>query len=298
MQEWILVKELNEKVSHLEEAAKVLKEDAVAKEEAVLKLEGQLENLKKDRIKDQRKVSALKLELEVEKKRCEYLEMTLRRSSQSVQPRSMEELFPKSDNVESQANTKSESDGDKPETDDSVKMEYTEVGSSSGGSKTVKLEQPDGSRKRSVSTLNKEELLSSRVNQHEISLTMIASGVSRLLQDENTPSTMLGALRALKQCATMKDEEGGGSPLKFFKFEQEYFEYENEKKIEEKEEDSSLGGFEEYINILAEDDQGGNALLSSSPLWTTDDNDTVSTPLRAHEEVKEEESRKKSHKSS
>ena len=298
MQEWILVKELNEKVSHLEEAAKVLKEDAVAKEEAVVKLEGQLENLKKDRIKDQRKVSALKLELEVEKKRCEYLEMHLRRSSQNVQPRSTEELFPKSDNVESQANTKLESDGDKPERDDSVKMEYTEVGSSSGGSKTVKLEQPDESRKRSGSTLNKEELLTSRVNQHEISLTMIASGVSRLLQDENTPSTMLGALRVLKQCATMKYDEGGGSPLKFFKFEQEYFEYEDEKKIEEKEDDSILEGFEEYINILAEDDQGGNALLSSSPLWTTDDNDTVSTPLRAHEEVKEEESRKKSHKSS
>ena len=86
MQEWILVKELNEKVSHLEEAAKVLKEDAVAKEEAVVKLEGQLEILKKDRLEDQRKVLALKLELEEEKKRCKDLEMTLRRSSQSVQP--------------------------------------------------------------------------------------------------------------------------------------------------------------------------------------------------------------------
>ena len=87
--------------------------------------------------------------------------------------------------------------------------------------------------------------------------------------------------------------------MKFFKFEQEYFEYEDEKKIEEKEDDSSLGGFQEYINILAEGDQGGNALSSSSSLWTIDDNDTVSVPLRAQEEVKGgEDGTKKGDKSS
>ena len=64
---------------------------------------------------------------------------------------------------------------------------------------------------------------------------MMQSGISKLLQDGKTPTTMLGALEALKYCADFCREDGTDAeiPTKHYKFggkmkqepKQEYFEY-------------------------------------------------------------------------
>ena len=76
MHEWMLVKELNAKldkengkVSDLEDALKLLKEDVLAKNVTVSNLEGAVEVLKNDSLQYQKTISALESELEEEKKK-------------------------------------------------------------------------------------------------------------------------------------------------------------------------------------------------------------------------------------
>ena len=89
MQEWMLVKELNAKldkengkVSDLEDALKLLKEDVLAKNVTVSNLEGAVEVLKNDSLQYQKTISALESELEEEKKKCQDLEKDLTNQGQ------------------------------------------------------------------------------------------------------------------------------------------------------------------------------------------------------------------------
>ena len=91
----MLVKDLNdkldkenEKVSDLEDALKLLKEDVLTKNETVSNLEGAMEVLKSENLQHQEKISALELELKEEKKKCQDLSKDLRSQGQckSVSP--------------------------------------------------------------------------------------------------------------------------------------------------------------------------------------------------------------------
>ena len=77
----------------------------------------------------------------------------------------------------------------------------------------------------------RENLLICYQKKHKISLTIIESGLSQLIEDDDTPVTMVGALKALKQytksTAEDKDLQPTGQKFreKIPKVEkQEYFE--------------------------------------------------------------------------
>lgn len=212
MEEWVLVKDLNdkldkenEKVSDLEDALKLLKEDVLTKNETVSNLEGATEVLKSENLQHQKKISALELELKEEKKKCEDLSNDLR--SQGQCDSSLEESVNPLDEVEDQPDNNTQDK--EASVDEPIKVEVTDEGSTSSGrargvESSARLR---GSRKRSHSSFSKEEMLRSQLNKHEISLTMIQSGLSKLLQDGETPTTMLGPLKALEHCAAFREDE-------------------------------------------------------------------------------------------
>ena len=83
-------------------------------------------------------------------------------------------------------------------------------------------------RKRQAS----ENLLVSQRKSHEMFCRIIERGLSQLIEDEDTPATMLGSLRALKQYTTSSFEDTEPSQAKRTKSQnklkvqkQEYFEY-------------------------------------------------------------------------
>ena len=138
---------------------------------------------------------------------------------------SLEESDFQLDNIEDQHDNSTEDE--ETTVDESIKVEYSEA-SCSGN---VKQE----TRKRRNPFKSKEAVLMSQLNQHEINLTMIQSGISKLLEDQKTPTTMLGQLKALKHCASFsrQNDDDFEIPKKHYKFEsgikqepkQEYFEY-------------------------------------------------------------------------
>ena len=235
MQDWALIKELNDKldkenkkVSNLEDSLKLLKEEVLTKNETVSRLE---ELRRNERPEEQKKASALELQLEEEKKKCKKLERDLMRQQQGNC--FLEESMFESDKVEDQHDRNSHDE--ETTIEESIKVEVTEASNASGrarGSSKLTREK----RKRSPSIKSKEEALTSQLNQHEISLTMIRCGISKLLQDGKTPITMSGPLKALKHCATFscEDEKYVETPTKRCKVgtetkqepKEEYFEYE------------------------------------------------------------------------
>ena len=88
-------------------------------------------------------------------------------------------------------------------------------------------------RKRQAS----ENLLVSQRKNHEMFCKIIESGLSQLIEDEDTPTTMLGSLRALKQYTTSSSEDAEPPQAKRMKLQnipkvqkQEYFEYDEIKR--------------------------------------------------------------------
>ena len=88
-------------------------------------------------------------------------------------------------------------------------------------------------RKRQAS----ENLLVSQRKSHEMFCKIIESGLSQLIEDEDTPTTMLGSLRALKQYTTSSSEDAEPPQAKRMKLQnipkvqkQEYFEYDEIKR--------------------------------------------------------------------
>ena len=88
-------------------------------------------------------------------------------------------------------------------------------------------------RKRQAS----ENLLVSQRKSHEMFCKIIESGLSQLIEDEDTPATMLGSLRALKQYTTSSSEDAEPPQAKRMKLQnipkvqkQEYFEYDEIKR--------------------------------------------------------------------
>ena len=94
-------------------------------------------------------------------------------------------------------------------------------------------------RKRRASE-RREDLLISQQKQHKMSLKIVESGLSQLIEDEDTPMTMLGSLKALKDCTRFLAEDKDLQPQrkrnKLLKIKkepkQEYFECNNETKSE------------------------------------------------------------------
>ena len=77
-----------------------------------------------------------------------------------------------------------------------------------------------------------ENLLVSQRKSHEMFCRIIERGLSQLIEDEDTPATMLGSLRALKQYTTSSSEYTEPPQAKRTKSQnkpkvqkQEYFEY-------------------------------------------------------------------------
>ena len=66
--------------------------------------------------------------------------------------------------------------------------------------------QKSRSQKRKTSE-RREDLLISQQKQQEMLLTTIGCGLSRLIEDEETPATMLGSLKALKHFTTFSTED-------------------------------------------------------------------------------------------
>ena len=80
--------------------------------------------------------------------------------------------------------------------------------------------------------MTSENLLISQQKQQKMFLTMIDSGLSQLIQDEETPETMRGPLKVLKHYTKFEDKDAT-PPKKIIKVEkqdQEYFEYDDTKK--------------------------------------------------------------------
>ena len=280
MQEWMLVKELNdkldkenEKVSDLEDAAKLLKEEVLTKNETVSNLERAVGDLKNESLEYQKKISALELELSEEKKKSEDLAKDLR--SQGQGDSSLEESVSPLDEVEQEKNIPEK----ETVVDELIKVEVSEGSSSSG-----RARGGDGSsaktRKRSHLSHSKEEMLRSQLNQREISLTMIQSGLSRLLRDGETPTTMLGPLKALKHCAAFREDETdfripskrskGGVAKQEPK--EEYFEYQIDIKSEtcDDQEMPNGDGSTSFADEISTVEQEGSPLLIPLEVGTAD----------------------------
>ena len=127
MQDWMLIKELNnkldkenKKVSNLEDSLKLLKEEVLAKNETVSRLE---ELLRNERLEEQKKASALELQLEEEKKKCTKLERDLMRQQQGNC--FLEEHIFESDKVADQH--ESSSHDEETTIEESIKVEVTEA---------------------------------------------------------------------------------------------------------------------------------------------------------------------------
>ena len=91
--------------------------------------------------------------------------------------------------------------------------------------------QKSGPQKRKASE-RKENILISHQKQHQMLLTTIGSGLSQLIEDEETPETMRGPLKVLKHYTKFEDKDAA-PPKKIIKVEkqdQEYFEYDDTKK--------------------------------------------------------------------
>ena len=106
--------------------------------------------------------------------------------------------------------------------------------------------QKSRSQKRKTSE-RREDLLISQQKQQDMLLTTIGCGLSQLIEDEETPATMLGSLKALKHFTTFSTEDKVLVPCapqkkrkipEVEKQDQEYFEY-NEMKMEPMEHETS-----------------------------------------------------------
>ena len=138
------------------------------------------------------------------------------------------------------------------DSDENVELDQGNLGIASKGAEEVVHKEGKGSFQKSRSQKRKtserrEDLLISQQKQQEMLLTTIGCGLSQLIEDEETPATMLGSLKALKHFTTFSTEEKvlvSCAPQKKRKIpevekqDQEYFEY-DEIKMEPMEHETS-----------------------------------------------------------
>ena len=119
-------------------------------------------------------------------------------------------------------------------------LEKTSKGSEEAGTsvqKSVDLRKSMPQKRTSSET--KENVLVSMRKEHEMFRTIIESGLSQLIQDEDTPVTMLGSLKALKHYTTSSSVDCDMQPQRKKRkkhpkiqkvVKQEYFEYDEIKR--------------------------------------------------------------------
>ena len=138
------------------------------------------------------------------------------------------------------------------DSDENIELDQGNLGIASKGAEEAVHKEGKGifqksrSQKRKTSE-RREDLLISQQKQQEMLLTTIGCGLSQLIEDEETPATMLGSLKALKHFTTFSTEDKVLVPCapqkkrkipEVEKQDQEYFEY-NEMKMEPMEHETS-----------------------------------------------------------
>ena len=129
------------------------------------------------------------------------------------------------------------------DSEDNVELEQENLGIASKRTEEAgtsmeegeKVNLPKSRPQKRKTSATRENVWISQQKEQEMFLTMIGCGLSQLIQDEETPLTMLGSLKALKHYTKFSSDEKDMTPqkkrkkvqqiLKVEKQEQEHFEY-------------------------------------------------------------------------